>query len=82
MIRIAAFDNVVKGVTGFCDNVKTGHSPARTIRANASAPPNKPIRQTISATGTIIMAYPILKKYDSFQNMTEIITAMIPKISQ
>ncbi|GFN40865.1 MAG: hypothetical protein YK1312THETA_210008 [Marine Group I thaumarchaeote] len=50
----AAFDRVVRGVTILSDIVIIGANDAKTISANASAPPNNPILQTMIAKGAII----------------------------
>ena len=55
----AAFVNTVKGVTMFSENDNCGANPAKTINANASAPPNIPNLHKMRANGTIINAIAI-----------------------
>ena len=61
--NIAALDRVVNGVTGFSVNVAIGAITANAIRANASAPPNKPILHIKITNGAIINANPIVSKF-------------------
>ena len=61
--KIAAFDNVVNGVTGFELNVAIGAITASAINANASAPPNSPILHINITNGATINEKPTKAKF-------------------
>jgi hypothetical protein len=83
---ITAFVKVVNGVTVFPDKLSCGASAAKTINANASAPPKIPTLQIRSATGAIIKEIPVftteLVMFGSKKiNTTEIAPKTIHKTS-
>jgi hypothetical protein len=78
-----AFVNIVNGVIILSVNEICGTNAAKTIIANASAPPKRPILQIIIATGATINEIPIvIRLSDKFGSKISKIAAIAPKTIQ